>query len=295
MKIGMTLPTMVPGFDRALLLEWCQRVEAGPWHSLAAGERIAFPNTEILVTLAAAAAVTGRVRIFPTVVVLPLHSAVVVAKQLATLDVMSSGRLSVGVGVGGREEDYRAVGAPFERRLHRLEAQVEIMRATWRGAPPSEGATPVGPAPLQSSPEILAGSMQEPSIRRAARWADGLCGFSLGPDPDEVERCFDVARASWSAAGREAPPRLVTSCWFSLGAAARARMDAYVERYLGVFGPDIAKFLARQCRTTSADALREVARRTAAAGGDELVLVPTTSDPAEVERAADVLAGIAQS
>ena len=56
MKIGMTLPTMVPGFDRALLLEWCQRVEAGPWHSLAAGERIAFPNTEILVTLAAAAA-----------------------------------------------------------------------------------------------------------------------------------------------------------------------------------------------------------------------------------------------
>ena len=72
-------------------------------------------------------------------------------------------------------------------------------------------------------------------------------------------------------------------------------MDAYVERYLGVFGPDIAKFLARQCRTTSADALREVARRTAAAGGDELVLVPTTSDPAEVERAADVLAGIAQS
>ena len=153
----------------------------------------------------------------------------------------------------------------------------------------------VAAAVILVSPEILAGSMQEPSIRRAARWADGLCGFSLGPDPDEVERCFDVARASWSAAGREAPPRLVTSCWFSLGAAARARMDAYVERYLGVFGPDIAKFLARQCRTTSADALREVARRTAAAGGDELVLVPTTSDPAEVERAADVLAGIAQS
>lgn len=293
MKLGMTLPTMIEGFDRSRLLDWCRRIDEGPWSSLAAGERIAFPNTEIVVTLAAAAVATERVRIFPTVVVLPLHSAVLVAKQLATLDVLSSGRLSVGLGVGGREEDYRAVGAPFERRLRRLERQVETMLATWRGEPPFEGSTPVGPAPLQVCPEMLAGSMQEPSIRRAARWADGLCGFSLGPDPDEVERCFEVAREAWSAAGREAPPRLVTSCWYSLGDGARERMDAYVERYLGVFGRDVASFLAKQCRTTSAEALREVARRTAAAGGDELLLVPTGSDPSEVERAADVLAGVA--
>lgn len=293
MKLGMTLPTMIEGFDRSRLLDWCRRIDEGPWSSLAAGERIAFPNTEIVVTLAAAAVATERVRIFPTVVVLPLHSAVLVAKQLATLDVLSSGRLSVGLGVGGREEDYRAVGAPFERRLRRLERQVETMLATWRGEPPFEGSTPVGPAPLQVCPELLAGSMQEPSIRRAARWADGLCGFSLGPDPDEVERCFEVAREAWSAAGREAPPRLVTSCWYSLGDGARERMDAYVERYLGVFGRDVASFLAKQCRTTSAEALREVARRTAAAGGDELLLVPTGSDPSEVERAADVLAGVA--
>ncbi|MBU6282380.1 LLM class flavin-dependent oxidoreductase, partial [bacterium] len=283
----------IEGFDRSRLLDWCRRIDEGPWSSLAAGERIAFPNTEIVVTLAAAAVATERVRIFPTVVVLPLHSAVLVAKQLATLDVLSSGRLSVGLGVGGREEDYRAVGAPFERRLRRLERQVETMLATWRGEPPFEGSTPVGPAPLQVCPELLAGSMQEPSIRRAARWADGLCGFSLGPDPDEVERCFEVAREAWSAAGREAPPRLVTSCWYSLGDGARERMDAYVERYLGVFGRDVASFLAKQCRTTSAEALREVARRTAAAGGDELLLVPTGSDPSEVERAADVLAGVA--
>ncbi len=293
MKFGMTLPTMIAGFDRAKLLDWCRRIDEGPWNSLAAGERIAFPNSEILVTLAAAAAVTERVRIFPTVVVLPLHSAVVVAKQLATLDVLSSGRLSVGLGVGGREEDYKAVGAPFERRLRRLEQQVEEMLATWRGEPPFEGSTPVGPVPLQVCPELLAGSMQEPSIRRAARWADGLCGFSLGPDPDEVERCFEVAREAWTAAGRVAPPRLVTSCWYSLGDGARERMDAYVERYLGVFGRDVASFLAKQCRTTSAEALRDVARRTAAAGGDELLLVPTSDDPFEVERAADVLAGVA--
>ena len=111
MEIGMNLPVMVPGLDRDLILEWCQRIDAGPYASLAAGERITFPNPEIMVTLSAAAALTQRVRIFFNVLVLPMHNAVLKAKELATLDLISGGRLTLGVGAGARKEDFRAVDA----------------------------------------------------------------------------------------------------------------------------------------------------------------------------------------
>src|SRR6185369_1671423 len=183
MKIGMTLPTMVPGLGRRELLEWARRIDAGPYSTLAAGERITFPNQEILVCLAAAAAVTERVRIAFTVAVLPLHREVLLAKQIATLDVLSTGRVSVAVGVGGREEDYRAIGVPFARRFSRMEVQVAAMLRVWSGAPPFAGAAPVGPPPVQpGGPEVLVGALLPNSIRRASYWADGLASFSFAPD-----------------------------------------------------------------------------------------------------------------
>src|SRR6266481_6067491 len=115
MKIGMTLPTMVPELNRSLLLAWMRGIDQGPFSTLAAGERIAFPNQEMMVTMAAAAAVTERVRLAFTLVVLP------------------AGRVTVGIGVGGREEDYRAVGAPFTKRLGRMEEQVALLRRVWSG------------------------------------------------------------------------------------------------------------------------------------------------------------------
>ncbi len=290
MKIGMTLPTMVPGFDRAELLAWSRKIDAGPFASLAAGERVCFPNSEMMVSLAAAAAVTERVRIIPTLVVLPMHSPVLIAKQLATLDVIAGGRLSVAVGAGGREEDYRAVGATYERRLARVEAGVETMRAVWAGEKVVEGALrPVEPAPVQpGGPEILSGSMTPRSIARAAHWADGICGFSFGPSIDEMKGVFQLAREAWVAAGRETAPRLVTSCWFSLEEG-RAQMDAYVRRYLGFMGEEIAANLAPLATTTSAEALRDVISELEALGTDELILVPTTKDPEEVDRVVALL------
>jgi alkanesulfonate monooxygenase SsuD/methylene tetrahydromethanopterin reductase-like flavin-dependent oxidoreductase (luciferase family) len=173
-EIGMNLPVMVPGLDRTTVLEWSRRIDAGPWSTLAAGERITFPNPEILVTLSAAAALTERVRIALTVLVLPLHDAVLAAKQIATLDVLSGGRVVLGIGAGARPEDYRAVGAAFpERPLTRLEEQVDRMRRTWAGEPPFPGAKPVEPRPVQpNGPEILAGSLSPRAIRRVARFVD---------------------------------------------------------------------------------------------------------------------------
>jgi alkanesulfonate monooxygenase SsuD/methylene tetrahydromethanopterin reductase-like flavin-dependent oxidoreductase (luciferase family) len=292
MKLGMNLPVMVPGLDRATILDWARRIDAGPYTSLAVGERITFPNPEIMVTIAAAAAVTERVRLALTVVVLPMHSAVLMAKQIATLDVVSGGRVSLGLGIGAREEDYRAVGVPFARtRLRHMERQIALMRRVWAGENVVEGARrPVEPLPLQpGGPELLAGALAPDSIRRAAQWADGICGFSFGPSSAEIELAFTTARQAWQAAGRPRPPRLVTSFWYALGPTAREQLDAYLHRYLGFLGDDVARALAPSVTTTSAAALRDAARMLRDLGTDELILVPTTADPDEVHRVADIL------
>ncbi len=292
MKIGMNLPVMVPGLDRSTVLEWARRVDAGPYASLAAGERITFPNPELLVTMSAAAAVTERVRLALTVVVLPMHSPVLMAKQIATLDVLSAGRVTLGLGIGARVEDYRAVGAPFEpRRLTRMEQQITLMRRVWAGENVIEGALrPVEPFPVQAGgPELLAGALAPYAVRRAARWADGRCGFSFGPSAEEVAFAYDTARAAWRDTGRGTAPRLVMSFWFALGPEARRQLDEYLHRYLDFLGADVARALAAGVRTTSAAALREAMRMLADLGTDEVLLVPTTADPDEVNRVADIL------
>ncbi len=292
MQIGMNLPVMVPGLDRKSILAWARGIDAGPFSSLAAGERINFPNPEIMVTLSAAAAVTERVRILSDVIVLPLHSPVLMAKQLATLDLISGGRVTVGVGAGARVDDFNAVGAAFgKRRLAQMQNQVELMRRVWAGELVVEGASrPVEPLPVQpGGPEVLAASLSPRSIRHAARWADGICGFSFGPSIKEVDLGFVAARAAWKDEARENPPRLVTNCWFALGPDADEQMEEYLARYLAFMGPGVARKLAPTVTTRSAGALKDVVRQLAGLGTDELVLVPTTSDPQELDRVADIL------
>src|SRR3954454_2407306 len=160
MKIGIALPTMVAGTTRDVLLEWMRRIDAGPFSVLGCGERVTYPNLDMMSTLAVAAGATERVMLEATVSVLPMHSAVHVAKQSATIDVLSGGRFVLGVGVGGRDDDYCSYDAPTGRKHARLDEQIARIRAVWRGEPPFDGAQPVGPAPVQQpGPPILAGVM----------------------------------------------------------------------------------------------------------------------------------------
>ena len=291
MQIGMNLPVMVPGLDRATLHAWCLGIDAGPFSSLAVGERINFPNPELTVTLSAAAAWTTRVRLLYNVLVLPLHPEVLAAKQVATLDVLSGGRVTLAVGVGGRVEDYAAVGVPWDGKLlARLERQVARMRCVWAGERVVPSALrPVEPLPLQpGGPPVLAGAIFPKSVARAARWADGLCGFSFTLAADELPATFARARAAWQAAGRITSPRLVTGCWFALGPRGRSQMDEYLTRYLNFFGDAAAGMIAR-VPTVSARALRDAVTRAQDAGADECVLVPTTADPDELRRVEDIL------
>ena len=292
MQIGMTLPSMVPGLDRKAILSWCRGIDSGPFASLACGERITYPNTEMRALLAAAAALTERVRIVPTLYVLPMHPTAIVAKEVASLDVLSNGRVTLTVGVGGREHDYRAAEKPFAGRFRRLDQQVALLRRLWAGEPPFAGADPVGPPPVQKGgPPLWAGAMGPKSLRRAAGWADGVAGFSTAGDAAEVASAFGLVCAAWQEAGVARAPRLVTGFWYALGPGAEERLHGYVFDYLRLFGDGPARAMATRCRISSAERFRDCVEAIAALGADELILVPTTADPAELDRTVDALAG----
>ena len=294
MRLGMNLPVMVPGLDRDAILGWCRAIDAGPWDSLALGERIAFPNPEAITTLAAAAAVTERVELIFNVAVVPMHDPVLLAKQLATIDVIAGGRLTVGVGVGGRAEDYRAVGASWSgSRLARLAQGVGRMREVWRGEIVGAARCPVEPFPVRGDLPILAGSLGPRSIEQAAQWADGLLGFSFGLDTDEVTTAFERCRRGWRDAGRPGSPRLATGTWFALGdddhdGDGTAQMRDYLKRYLNFLEP-ATDDLIPLATVTDVDALVAAAERARAAGADDFVLTPTTASLDELARAADTL------
>ncbi len=290
MKISICLPYMKPGLDRATILQWCRLVDQGPFHSLSCGERITGPTLEMRNVLAAAAAVTERVRIVPSLYVLPMHNAVWAAKELATLDVLSGGRVTVTVGVGGREYDYRAVGASFARRFQRMDDQVAEMRRIWAGEAPFEGADPVGPAPVQAGgPPILAGSMGPKSIQRVSRWADGLYGFAMNGEQEVMRYFFDSADRAWEESGRDRPPVKAGGFWYSLADNAQQRLQDYVFDYLRIAGEGEARNTARSMTRHTPDAVMAAIDDIEATGCEELFLVPATADLSELERTIDLL------
>ena len=289
MKLSMTLPTMAPEFGRSALLAWCRGIDAGPFASLAAGERVSFPNLEASVALAAAAATTERVRIVSTLFVAPLHPAALLAKRVASLDVLSGGRVTLGLGVGGREEDYRACGVSFARRHERLDELAHELRRIWAGEAATAGSAPIGPAPLQAGgPPLLVAATAPRPLARAARWADGVLGFDFGPDPAAAAKLVRASEAAWREAGRATRPLCTTSFWFALGPGASERLDAYARRYLAVFGEAAARSLASRCCAAGDAAVRDALRGLRDAGIDECFLVPTTVDVAELDRLLDV-------
>jgi alkanesulfonate monooxygenase SsuD/methylene tetrahydromethanopterin reductase-like flavin-dependent oxidoreductase (luciferase family) len=287
-QIAMTVPTMLP-VDRTTLHEWCRAIDAGPFSSLAVPERAAWGGEACLSTLASCAAWTERVRLVTTILVLPSHNAVQAAKELATVDIISDGRLTVGVGVGGREQDYAVVEASFAGRWQRLDDQVAQMREVWRGGLVVDGMT-VGPRPVQPSVPLLAGALGPKSTARAAQWADGITGaWGIDGDMTALPGALDAARQAWADAGRTSPPHLSTSLWFALGDGAEQTLRTYVRNYLTVFGADIGELAAGMQRGHDPAVVRDAIAAAAAAGCDELFLVPTSTDVRLVDQIIAVL------
>ncbi|MBB3045766.1 alkanesulfonate monooxygenase SsuD/methylene tetrahydromethanopterin reductase-like flavin-dependent oxidoreductase (luciferase family) [Litorivivens lipolytica] len=294
MKIGMTLPVTEPGWTRDILLQWCEKIDNGPFSSLALGERTCFPSPEVITTLGACAVLTRRVQLVTTVIVLPTHNPVILAKQLATVDVLSGGRLTIGVGTGGREEDYRATGTPLtEKRISVMEKHIETMKAVWRGDNCVEGALrSVEPYPIQQPhPPLLAGVMGPKGMASAARWADGVCGMSMTGEVAEAELAFDQIQQAWTKADNTRAPELNTAFWFALGDNADHQVETHLERYFNWLDPQsrAAMVKAGGFRGTP-QVLKDRLKAFADIGTNELLLIPTSIDPAEVDRAAEVIA-----
>lgn len=292
MQIGLCFPyysKVEP--TRDVLLSWFRRLDAGPFSSITCGERIVGPCVEMSATLAAAAAVTERIRIIPTLYVLPMHSALWVAKHAATLDVLSGGRVTITVGVGGREHDFRCMERPRTRLQSRMEEQVRAIRRAWAGEPPFEGTEPVGPRPVQPvGPPIIAGVMAPQSIRRAARWADGVFSWSGNGERDELAVQLDQVRAAWTDTGRDRPPRLLAGFWYSLAPDAGRRLRQYVYDYLLLGGDAFARAVADQMTRSTPDAVRAALDTYEELGVDECLLNPVTRDLAEIDNLVEVLA-----
>ncbi|MCV7369264.1 LLM class flavin-dependent oxidoreductase [Mycolicibacterium duvalii] len=289
----MTMPVMEPDLDRATLKAWARVVDEGPFSSLCWGERIAFDNPEALTLLGALAALTDRVRLVTTVVIPQLHDPVLLAKQLATGDVLSGGRLTVGLGVGGRHEDYRSVGAdPATQTMRQMGDRVAVMKRVWAGEKVTDATLPVGPPPVQAGgPQLLVGTMGPKTVRSAAVWADGLAGTTLDLDVTKQDELFDVARDAWRAQGRGAP-HLATSFWFAIGDGddPREQVHRHLLRYMNWIPAEIVDAMAPGTGWAGTpDELRAVLEKFAAIGTDEIHLIPTSSDLDQVRRVAEVV------
>jgi len=290
-KIGVCLPYMERELDRKILLTWIRAIDEGPFASLTIGERITSYTVEMRVMLGAAAALTERVRIVPSLYVLPMHSAVWAAKEIATLDLLSNGRVTVTVGVGGRPMDYAAVGADFTRRHARMDEQVAEMRRIWAGEPALPGQDPVGPRPVQpGGPPILAGTLGPKATRRVAEWADGVYMWSGNGQKDEIERMIHTVDGAWESAKRDTEPRRFAGFWCSLAENAAERTQAYVYDYLKVLSPEFATAMSKNMDRTTPDKINRSLDDMEALGCEETFLVPTTCDIADIEALSELVA-----
>lgn len=292
MKIGICLPYMKAGLSRQDYLDWFTAVEAGPYHAVSCGERVHGPTYDMRVVLSAAAAVTERVEITPTLYVLPMHSPTRVAKEIATLDILSGGRVKkIALGYGGREKDYEAVGAQFKGRYGRMDRHVEQMRKIWAGDEIVSGGGPIGPPPTRpQGPELLAGVLGPKSIARCAAWADGLYAWSGNGEQIELENAFESADAAWEQAGRDKKPYRMGGFWYTLADNGQQKLFDYVYDYLAIAGHEIATMMAESVNRSNADDILAAIDNCEAAGCEEIFMVPATAEIAEVERLTEILA-----
>jgi alkanesulfonate monooxygenase SsuD/methylene tetrahydromethanopterin reductase-like flavin-dependent oxidoreductase (luciferase family) len=279
MDIGVGLPSHVPGAEGKTVVEWARRADRHGFASLAVIDRIVYGSYEPLVTLGAAAAVTERARLMTAILIGPLRSnTALLAKQVATLDVLSNGRAVLGLAVGGREDDYTASGVNFKGRGRMLDRQIVEMRKIWAGE--SRGmAGAIGPRPGHA-PLIIMGGHSEEALKRAARLADGWV-MGGGATPEGFRKAADHFNAVWAAQGRKEKPRLLALNYYALGAEALSAAKNNIRDYYSFAGP-----YADQVASSVLSSNTEIAERVVGleqAGCDELLLIPGVANLEQVD------------
>ena len=278
MDVGIGLPNAVRGVQRDGIVDWAQRAEAAGFSTLGTIDRIAYPNWESLTVLAAAAAVTERIGLMTDILISPLRTNwALYAKQAATIDNLSGGRLTLGLAVGGREDDYEASRVDFEGRGKQFDAQLEELTSLW-------GGDQVGPAPVDGKrPKILIGGSAKPAFRRAAQYADGWT--MGGGTPDDFKQGLAALKEAFESAGRDETPRTSALFYFSLGDDAQKNAEENIGDYYSFLGDYASQVVDSAAK--DADTLKGYFSAFEEAGADEVVCFPASSDPAQVELLAE--------
>jgi alkanesulfonate monooxygenase SsuD/methylene tetrahydromethanopterin reductase-like flavin-dependent oxidoreductase (luciferase family) len=292
MRVGIGLPAAVPWAVATEIGAWAAESERLGFESLGVIDRLVYDNLDPLIALAAAAARTERVELITTVLNVGYRKdAVALAKQIASVDRLAGGRLTIGLALGGWPEDYAASNVPMDGRGRAFEATLATMRRAWAGD--LSGASGPMPALRAGRPTVLIGGMVPASFARAATSGDGWVAPSFG-----LETLADgiaATRRAWSAAGRPGRPRIVAERYFCLGDGADEIADHYLRHY---YGPTYFPY-ARADALTTPTRIRDELSRLSEAGCDDLILLPCSPALSQVGRLADgvgepALAGVSR-
>lgn len=290
MKVGVGLPFKTPTESWGYISELARRADAGPYSSFAALDRLAYDNYEAMAELAAVAAITERLRLITTILLAPLRNAGAFAKQAATIDAISNGRLSLGLAVGGREDDAVVAPANFRDRGKRFEEQLTMMRRIWAGEILEGAERPVGPAPAQpGGPEILIGGSHPKAIDRVGKFANGYVMGGRALEAEWAKGVTTQVEESWAAHSREGRPRIVVTLPCALGPGADDAVAGALADYYGGAGTPGASRQGR-AQATSPEVIRNALRMHEDLGSDEIIFRPVTPDLEQLERLTDAIA-----
>jgi alkanesulfonate monooxygenase SsuD/methylene tetrahydromethanopterin reductase-like flavin-dependent oxidoreductase (luciferase family) len=280
-SIGLPNTLAHPG---PLMIEWSRRAEERGFTSLGTIDRIVYPNYDTLTSLAVAAGATSRIGLFSGVLLAPLYPPVWLAKAAASLDAMSGGRLTLGLGVGGRADDFEAMGRSMSERGRAMDEALDIMRRAWSGERIAGGDFPVCPAPASADGvKVMIGGTSDAAVRRTVQYGRGW--IAGGGPPDTAAPMIEKVRRAWREAGREGEPRFAALAYFGLGDEAVSR--ASLRSYYGFLGDWVDAVVESALRTPQS--LRDAVKAFEEAGVHELIFDPTVPDLNEVDRLADAV------
>jgi alkanesulfonate monooxygenase SsuD/methylene tetrahydromethanopterin reductase-like flavin-dependent oxidoreductase (luciferase family) len=291
MRIAIGLPSRVASASGAVILEWVTGAERGPFSSVVVTDRVVSQALEPLTVLAMAAGATRRIRLMSSVVIGPTRETTLLARQAATIDVLSGGRLTLGIGIGVRANDYLATGFDFHRRGRRAEEQLPALRRLWSGEALSDEVGAIGPRPCSADgPELLIGGYVPAIVERIAKWGNGYMAPG-GGEPQSLLKMWRQIEQAWQEAGRKGKPRWVGASYYALGPNAADHANRYIAANYG-YNPDLA---ARRLSTlpTSTAAVEEAIKRQGDMGVEEFILRPCADDLEQMDRLAEIAAGLA--
>jgi alkanesulfonate monooxygenase SsuD/methylene tetrahydromethanopterin reductase-like flavin-dependent oxidoreductase (luciferase family) len=285
MDIGIGLPTSGRGASVAQKIDFARRAEANGLAGLGVTDRLVYGNYDPLIALAAAAAVTRDIRLVTGVLLTPYRNTAVLAKQVASLDNLSGGRLILGVGLGGRTEDYTAAGVSSRGRGRRQTEQLREMRRIWAGEVRG-AAGGIGPEPAQAGgPPLLVGGDSEPALARMAEVGDGF--VARAGSAESFARHRQRACTAWRVANRAGEPFGVGKIPFGLGPLAADAVRRVVFNYFGNAGAHSEHVAASGLVTV--DAIRTSVADFESAGCDLLIFTPVIPEAAQVDLLADAV------